>query len=418
MDFHEHGFATPSHKFFRGLLHHYKIELQKSKVDVWVIPPIDCANVHVRNNRGELHMDILLKKSHKGWHRSWFYVKNNEHVCLPIFTGQSMAGVPREWSDGPMQKEKDRFVDLLSAIQHLKELGLNGVGVVGVYHVRRVAPLMAWTVALYQMGPDVSFFGSVMSIGMIRDSEIGQRIREAFEAPPGVPGPDHQVVTNMTPFMSFRSTRSLSPVKRPEDGFVGLARFGPFCKSEALLPEDVATRAVNRLTAEARKKRKDDRRWKNIERETARQERARPRRAGEAVPSEDEVVSNDNDDDDGADDVGADAAVGGDMRAALMQEYEDEDKQPPLQTAGASDLVALQSEAGSSSRAVGMTGSRPSVMGVLSAVPSPTLTGESCRVAAAANPQSAVSVLGKRSGPSGSASRGRSFKRPRSASCR
>jgi len=66
-----------------------------------------------------------------------------------------MAGVPREWSDGPMQKEKDRLVDLLSAIQHLKELGLNVVGVVGVvgvYHVTRVAPLMAWTVALYH-GP-------------------------------------------------------------------------------------------------------------------------------------------------------------------------------------------------------------------------------------------------------------------------
>ena len=39
---------------------------KKSKVDVWVIPPIDCANVHLRNNRGELHMDILLNKSHKG----------------------------------------------------------------------------------------------------------------------------------------------------------------------------------------------------------------------------------------------------------------------------------------------------------------------------------------------------------------
>ena len=25
--FHEHGFATPSHKFLRGLLHYYKIEL-------------------------------------------------------------------------------------------------------------------------------------------------------------------------------------------------------------------------------------------------------------------------------------------------------------------------------------------------------------------------------------------------------
>ena len=26
--FHERGFATPAHKFFRGLLHYYKVELQ------------------------------------------------------------------------------------------------------------------------------------------------------------------------------------------------------------------------------------------------------------------------------------------------------------------------------------------------------------------------------------------------------
>ena len=25
--FHEHGFATPAHRFLRGLLHYYKIEL-------------------------------------------------------------------------------------------------------------------------------------------------------------------------------------------------------------------------------------------------------------------------------------------------------------------------------------------------------------------------------------------------------
>jgi len=28
MCFHEHGFATPTHRFLRGLLHYYKIELQ------------------------------------------------------------------------------------------------------------------------------------------------------------------------------------------------------------------------------------------------------------------------------------------------------------------------------------------------------------------------------------------------------
>ena len=28
MHFHERGFATPTHAFFRGLLHHYQVELQ------------------------------------------------------------------------------------------------------------------------------------------------------------------------------------------------------------------------------------------------------------------------------------------------------------------------------------------------------------------------------------------------------
>ena len=28
MHFHEHGFATPTHRFLQGLLHYYKIKLQ------------------------------------------------------------------------------------------------------------------------------------------------------------------------------------------------------------------------------------------------------------------------------------------------------------------------------------------------------------------------------------------------------
>jgi len=72
-----------------------------------------------------------------------------------------------------VQKQKDRHTDLLGAIQRLKEHNLHDVGVVRAYHARRVAPIMAWTLSLYQMGPDVTFHGSVMSTEVICDTEIG-----------------------------------------------------------------------------------------------------------------------------------------------------------------------------------------------------------------------------------------------------
>jgi len=58
------------------------------------------------------------------------------------------------WSWGPPEKEKRRLHDLLDAIAFLKDHSLCGVGIIGAYHARRVAPLMAHVLPLYGMTPD------------------------------------------------------------------------------------------------------------------------------------------------------------------------------------------------------------------------------------------------------------------------
>ena len=83
----------------------------------------------------------------------WFYVKNDAAAPLPKFTGRLIGEAPQVWSWGPPEK-KGRLRDLLDAITFLKDRGLHGVSVIGAYHMRRVAPLMARVLPLYKMMPD------------------------------------------------------------------------------------------------------------------------------------------------------------------------------------------------------------------------------------------------------------------------
>ena len=69
--------------------------------------------------------------------------------------------------------------------------------------------------------------------------------------------------------------------------FFQQAEFGTFHESLAPLPEDVATREVNGLATEVKKRKKDEKKQRNIARQTAKQDHATRRRAGEIVPSED-----------------------------------------------------------------------------------------------------------------------------------
>jgi len=90
-----------------------------------------------------------------------------------------------------VKKERDRLTSLLEAIQLQKARGLSGSSVVGAYHARGVAPIMAQTLPLYRMAPGVDLSGTVLAREAMRPSEIQQWLQEAFEGPL-LPHPDPQ----------------------------------------------------------------------------------------------------------------------------------------------------------------------------------------------------------------------------------
>ena len=58
---------------------------------------------------------------------------------------------------------------------------MKGSGIIGAYHVRRVAPLMARMLPLHRMMPGMSFEGTVLVDEALPFLEVAQRIKEATE---------------------------------------------------------------------------------------------------------------------------------------------------------------------------------------------------------------------------------------------
>jgi hypothetical protein len=76
------------------------------------------------------------------------------------------------WGWGPIDKEKRRFQDHLTAIGILKGSRLKGTCVIGVYHVRRVEPLMARALSLFEIVPSTPLEGTVLAHELLYNSEI------------------------------------------------------------------------------------------------------------------------------------------------------------------------------------------------------------------------------------------------------
>ena len=90
-------------------------------------------------------------------------MKNNPTAPLPDFTGRLIEEAPPPWLWGPPDKEKMRMRDILEAVASLKSYGLCRASVIGAYHARRVAPLMAHALPLFGMMPVVELGGTVLA---------------------------------------------------------------------------------------------------------------------------------------------------------------------------------------------------------------------------------------------------------------
>ena len=66
--------------------------------------------------------------------------------------------------------------------------GVKGSGIIGAYHARRVAPLMARALPLYRMVPGESFEGTVLVDEALAPSKVAQHIKEAMELPKDTTG--------------------------------------------------------------------------------------------------------------------------------------------------------------------------------------------------------------------------------------
>ena len=135
-------------------------------------------SIRLRGNRSSEYMSIPLLKSNKGWHKLWFYLRNNDATPLPIFTGHLIEEAPDVWRYGAIRKEQKGLNDLLKAIMTLKSHGLHGSGIIGAYHVRRLAPLMARALPMYKMTPNSAPKGMVLVAGeALSVGEMAQRIK-------------------------------------------------------------------------------------------------------------------------------------------------------------------------------------------------------------------------------------------------
>ena len=100
---------------------------------------------------------------------------------LPKYSGHLIEEAPESWKWGVLTKEKKHITDLLAALHTLKNRGVKGWRIIGAYHARRVAPLMARALPLHRMVPGVSFEGTVLVDEALPPSKVVQRIKEAME---------------------------------------------------------------------------------------------------------------------------------------------------------------------------------------------------------------------------------------------
>jgi hypothetical protein len=118
-------------------------------------------------------------------------------------------------------EEKKRLADLLEAIVLLKRHGLQATGVVGAYHARRVAPLMARALLLYGMVPVAQLDGTVLAQGAPHEFEIEQRIREVLVTSDVVfPFAGHLEMQPVIGFINLINVTCLSSLFTIPSGFV------------------------------------------------------------------------------------------------------------------------------------------------------------------------------------------------------
>ena len=90
----------------------------------------------LRRAEAKEYIKVSLKKSPKGWHNGWFYIKN---VTLGLSAFRNApAEVTDVWKAKVTAEEKNEVRPLPQKIRRLRDEGLNGAAVIATFVRRRV----------------------------------------------------------------------------------------------------------------------------------------------------------------------------------------------------------------------------------------------------------------------------------------
>jgi hypothetical protein len=93
---------------------------------------IGCANLRTKQGRDNDYIPVTLTSLNSGWHKGWFYLRNDPEFVLPSFIGCSIVKSQRNWADGPAKKEKEKMLKLHWAVLgRLRNTGVTLAEVIG-----------------------------------------------------------------------------------------------------------------------------------------------------------------------------------------------------------------------------------------------------------------------------------------------
>jgi hypothetical protein len=104
---------------------------------------------------GDDYILAPLTSSNSGWHKGWFYLRNDPEHALPLYTGCSIAKSQRNWADDLAKAEQEKMLKSHWAVlRHLQNTGITLSEVVRQYHARGVVPLQRRPLRLCDMTAD------------------------------------------------------------------------------------------------------------------------------------------------------------------------------------------------------------------------------------------------------------------------
>jgi hypothetical protein len=116
---------------------------------------IGCANLLMKQGQGDDYIPSSLTSPNSGWHKGWFYLRNDPEFALLAFTRNSIGRSRRNWLDGPAKTEQEKILqDHCVVLRRLRGAGITLSEVLRQYHARGVVPLRRRPLWLCEMTAD------------------------------------------------------------------------------------------------------------------------------------------------------------------------------------------------------------------------------------------------------------------------